>query len=63
MSKKRPAAVLVSRRYNVDQSSCEEAIRRLLAFAKKEKKGGSSHSPHDAMKGSKSDRARNIIQN
>jgi hypothetical protein len=53
----------VSRRYSADQSSCEEAIRRLLAFAKKEKKGGSIHRPDDAMKGSKSDRARNIIQN
>jgi hypothetical protein len=48
MGKKKPPAVIVRRRYRADQSSCEEAVRRLLAFAKTEKKGGSDSRPEDA---------------
>lgn len=56
-------AVVVTRYHRAESASCEEAIRLLLDFAEKEKKGGSSNRPDDAMKGFKSDRARNIIQN
>lgn len=53
----------MTRYHRAESASCEEAIRLLLDFAEKEKKGGSSNRPDDAMKGFKSDRARNIIQN
>jgi hypothetical protein len=52
MGKKTSAAVTVRRHYSADQSSCEEAVRRLLAFAKTEKEGGSDSRPEDAERSS-----------
>jgi hypothetical protein len=37
MGKTKPTAVIVRRRYRVDQSACEDAIRRLLDYGKKKR--------------------------